>query len=160
MFSQQNKQNQNLTLRTDNKPKFKWLPLWSWAIHVLFKINANKNHISSLYSLVFYIGHKYLVLYFVSFVNDFLFSLFGCLIFYKYVCHDSRSELPRKDLPLDGLKASTWGGSFCLFFLRAHMMVKPPSCLPGVLQTPYSVLFQNSKITLTLLLFIEPEVLE
>lgn len=89
-----------------------------------------------------------------------IFSFLSLDVFYKYVCHDSRSELPRKDLPLDGLKASTWGGSFCLFFLRAHMMVKPPSCLPGVLQTPYSVLFQNPKITLTLLLFIEPEVLE
>ena len=40
------------------------------------------------------------------------------------------------------------------------MMVKASSCLPGVLQTPYSVLFQNPEITLTLLLFIEPEVLE
>ena len=81
LFSQQDKQNQNLTLRTD-KPKLRWFSLWSLEIYVLFKIKVSVTSYRSLYSSVFYVGNNiwsyslsHLLMIFLSFDALFLFFL-------------------------------------------------------------------------------------
>ena len=78
LFFQQDKQNQNLTLRV----KLRWFSLWSLAIYVLFKIKVSITSYCSLYSSVFYVGHNtwsyslsHLLMIFLSLDALFLFFL-------------------------------------------------------------------------------------